>query len=137
MCTYLKDKSWHVYGNDFRVKIPSEDTFTYPDILVVCEEEKLTDDKFDTLTNPTVIIEILSPSTEKYDKGNKFFSYKQIPSLREYLMISSTEIYIQAARKKSDDSWKFELLTDLQGNLYINTIEYDILLKDIYHNVKF
>ena len=95
------------------------------------------DDQFDTILNPSVIIEVLSPSTEKYDKGFKFFHYMQIPSLKEYLMISSMERYIHISHKQNDTSWKFEEITDSAASLFINTIAQNIPVDDVYYEVKF
>lgn len=135
--SFLKGKSCTVYPSDLRTKVPTLDTFTYPDVSIVCGKPNLMDEHFDTLLNPSVIIEVLSPSTEKYDRGNKFFYYMQISSLKEYVMISSTEIYIQVARKQNHSVWEFEEITNADGALFLNTINYNISLKDIYHNLKF
>lgn len=137
IATYLKGKSCQVFPSDLRTKIPSSDTFTYPDLSIVCGEPELMDEQFDTILNPSVIIEVLSPSTEKYDRGNKFFYYMQIKSLSEYFMISSIETYIHIARKQSDNSWKFEEIKDASASFTINTIQHNIALADIYYNVKF
>src|SRR5687768_17468528 len=79
--SYLKGKSCSVFPGDLRTKILTKDSFTYPDITIVCGEPELMDNHFDTLLNPSVIIEVLSPSTEEHDKGFKFLYYMQIPSL--------------------------------------------------------
>lgn len=134
---FLKGKSCQVFSSDLRTKIPATDTFTYPDLSIVCGEPELMDEQFDTILNPSIIIEVLSPSTEKYDKGNKFFYYMQIQSLTEYFMISSMETYIHVARKQNDSSWKFEEIKDVAASLLISTIQYNIPLSDIYYNVKF
>lgn len=134
--SFLKDKSCNIYPGDLRTKVLA-DTFTYPDVIIVCDEPELLDEHFDTLINPSVIIEVLSPSTEKYDKGAKFFYYMQIPSLKEYLMIDSTGIYIHISQKQNDGSWKFGELKDANASLLISTIDYTISLKDIYSKVNF
>ena len=135
--SYLKGKSCSVFPSDLRTKILTQDSFTYPDVSIVCGEPELLDEHFDTLLNPSVIIEVLSPSTEEHDKGFKFFHYMQIPSLKEYIIISSTEIYIHISRKQEDSSWKFEKTTDINTSLFISTIEYNIPLNDIYDEVIF
>ncbi len=134
---YLKGKSCSVFPSDLRTKILTKDSFTYPDVTIICGEPELMDDHFDTLLNPSVIIEVLSPSTEKHDKGFKFFYYMQIPSLKEYIMISSTGINIHISRKQNDASWKFEEITDPAASLFINTIEQNIPMGDIYDEVRF
>jgi len=134
---HLKGKSCEIFGSDLRVQIPTAESFTYPDTTIVCDEPEMLDKTFDTLKNPSVIIEVLSPSTEQYDRGNKFFYYIQIASLKEYIMISSTTYYVQTARKQDDGSWKFEEITDLNSALQINTIQFKLDLSVIYERVKF
>lgn len=134
--SHLKGKSCNVFPSDLRTKAHTPDSFTYPDITIVCGEPELMDDHFDTLLNPSIIIEVLSPSTEKYDRGLKFFYYMQMPSLREYIMINSTEIYIHISRRQNDESWKFEEVSNPCASLFVNTIGYSISLNDIYDGVK-
>jgi Uma2 family endonuclease len=133
----LKGKPCHVYPGDLRTAIPTRDSFTYPDITIVCGEPELLDDHFDTLLNPSVIIEVLSPSTEKYDKGFKFMMYMQIPSLKEYIMVDSSGINIHISRKQADSSWKFEEIKDPSASLIINPVELTIPLSHIYDAVTF
>ena len=134
---FLKGKSCSVFPGDLRTKVLTKDSFTYPDVTIVCGEPELIDDHFDTILNPSVIIEVLSPSTEEHDKGFKFFYYMQIPSLKEYIMINSTGINIHISQKQNDTSWKFEEITDPASSLFINTIEQNIPVDDIYYEVKF
>ena len=117
-----------------RVTTPSGDYYMYPDAQIVCGEPELEDDKFDTLTNPSVIIEILSPSTQHIDKGRKFFFYRQIPSLKEYIMIDSQKRFIQIARKRQDTLWEMEDVNENATHLYIETIQFNLLLDEIYRN---
>ena len=135
--SFLKGRSCFVYPSDLRVNSPASNSFTYPDLTIVCGEPELLDDQADTLLNPSVIIEVLSPSTESYDKGNKFFIYQQIPSLKEYILIWSTAIEVQLITKKENDLWQFETISDSQSSFTIKTIDQQILLNDVYYNVKF
>ena len=136
--TYLKGKSCEVFPSDLRVYIPTAESFTYPDVSIVCDElDVLKDTYLDTIKNPTVIIEVLSPSTEKYDRGNKFFYYMQIAGLKEYIIISSTALYVQIARRKADGLWQFTELTDKQASLSIQTIQYQLRLEEVYDRVGF
>ncbi|MEO6454166.1 MAG: Uma2 family endonuclease [Ginsengibacter sp.] len=135
--SYLKGKSCSVFPSDLRTKLKTSDSFVYPDITIVCGEPELMDDHFDTLLNPSVIIEVLSPSTEKYDKGFKFMFYVLIPSVKEYIMIDSTKLYAHISRRQNDDSWKFEEIINPASSVSINTIDYSISLDDIYADVKF
>ena len=134
---FLKGKSCNVYPSDLRVNIPLTNSFTYPDLTIVCGKPELLDENFDTLLNPSVIIEVLSPSTESYDRGNKFFTYQQILSLKEYILVSSTTVQIQTIIKKDDGLWKFETITSKAASITINSIELQILVKDIYDEVNF
>jgi len=134
---YLKDTEYSIFITNLRLAIPSVPAFTYPDVSIVGGEPEMLDEHLDNLTNPSVIIEVLSPQTEQYDRGNKFFYYIKIESLKEYIMISSTSYYVQIARKQEDDSWNFEEITDLNSTLQINTIQFKLDLSAIYERVKF
>lgn len=123
-----------VFPSDLRVSVSSEQSFTYPDATIVCDDPEMLDDKFDTLKNPSVIFEVISPSTENNDRGRKFFFYMQIPSFKEYILINSTNIYVQAGRRQADDSWKFEDIKDISAALFISTIGHKIPLQEIYSN---
>ena len=83
----LEGKDCRIYVNDLRIQILSKGTYTYPDATIICGNPEFTDDHFDTIKNPSVIFEIISPSSEDYDKGKKFFYYMQISSLQEYILI--------------------------------------------------
>lgn len=130
---FLKGKECQALPGNMRVSTPSHDSYMYPDALIVCGAAELEDDKFDTLTNPAVIFEILSPSTRSIDKGRKFFFYQQIPSLQEYIMIDSLKRFIQLARKQPDQSWKVETLDEKNEVLFIRTINFELSLDEIYN----
>jgi len=129
---FLKGKECQAWPGNMRVSTPSRDSYMYPDALIVCDETEPEDDKFDTLTNPAVIFEILSPSTRSIDKGRKFFFYQQIPSLQEYIMVDSLKRFIQLARKQPDQSWKVETLDEKNAILFIRTINFELPLDEIY-----
>lgn len=137
MVPHLKGQPCEVFPGDLRLYIPSAESFTYPDVSVICDEPDMINDAYqDTVKNPSIIIEVLSPSTEKYDRGNKFFYYMQIAGLKEYIIISSTALYIQTARKKADGLWQFTELTDKKGTLFIPTIRYQVPVEEIYDRVE-
>ena len=135
--SFLKGKPCDVYPSDLRVNVPSTNSFMYPDLTIVCDKPELLDEHFDNLLNPSVIIEVLSPSTESHDRGTKFFNYQQIPSLKEYILINSTSILISTITKKDDGLWKFENITDAAALLTISTINQQLPLADIYDGVTF
>ncbi len=98
----LRQRPCKLYPGDMRVHIPATGLYTYPDVTVVCGTPQFDDKEFDTLLNPTVIIEVLSPSTEKYDRGKKFEHYRSIPSLREYVLIAQDEMRVQLYTLRND-----------------------------------
>ena len=134
---FLKGKGCEVFPSDLRVHIPTSESFTYPDVTIICGKPEMVDDKQDTIKNPTIIIEVMSPSTEQYDRGTKFFYYMQIPTLHEYMLIDSTKVFAQTIRKQTDDSWKFDELKNENDQLTFTSIAHQILLKEIYENVVF
>ena len=90
----LKDSGCLAFANEMRVSIPSANFYFYPDVSVVCEEPRFADDVFDTLFNPIVVVEVLSPSTEAYDRGDKFAHYRQLESLQEYILVSQDKVRV-------------------------------------------
>lgn len=133
----LEGTNCEIFPSDLRVSVSSEQSFTYPDATIICGGPDLLDDKFDTVKNPSVIFEVVSPSTEHNDRGRKFFFYMQIPDFKEYILINSTSYYIQTGRKQEDGSWKFEDLKNVNDTLKIETVQHQIPLAEIYANVKF
>jgi len=129
---FLKGKNCQALPSHMRVSNPSRENYLYPDASIVCGKPELEDDKFDTLTNPSVIFEILSASTKGADKRRKFFFYMQIPSFKEYFMIDTEKRYIIAARKQADNSWKFEELNAKAETLIIQTINFSLSIAELY-----
>jgi Uma2 family endonuclease len=137
LTNFLKGKDCQALPSHMRVGTPSSDSYMYPDALIVCGKPELEDDMFDTLKNPSVIFEIISPSTALYDKGRKFFFYQQIPSLQEYIMIDSRQILIQLGRRQHGGSWSFEQISNPEGVLNIPTIEFNLPVSEIYLGTDF
>jgi Uma2 family endonuclease len=132
---FLQDKDCNEFGSNLRIHIPSNTLYTYPDIIVLCEEPAFVDDEFDTITNPSVIIEILSPSIANYDRGAKFDLYREITSLHEYLLIDSTAIHTVLYVKNDDNTWTLSETKDLDQSLTIPSINFTIGVQDIYNGV--
>lgn len=133
----LKGKKCFPYGSDMRIHIPKNTLYTYPDITVFCQKIQSTDDEFDTAKNPTVIFEILSKSTRNYDKGQKFTLYRDIETLKEYILIDSEKISIEKFSKNNDNSWTLTEYKNLDDVFYIKAIEVSIALTDVYDGVDF
>ncbi len=132
----LRSQSCRVYQNDMRVRTPSM-LYTYPDISVVCGEPRFDDKAFDTLINPTLIIEVLSPSTERYDRGRKFQHYRTIETLQEYVLIAQDNPRIERYLRQPNDEW---LLTDIQGLdavLELPSIQCRLVFADTYELIRF
>ena len=100
--TRLKGSGCVVFANEMRVSIPSVKSYFYPDVGVVCEEPRFEDDVFDTLLNPIIIVEVLSPSTEAYDRGEKFVHYRQLQSLQEYILVSQDKVRVEHYSRQAD-----------------------------------
>ena len=132
--TRLKGSGYVVFANEMRVSIPSVKSYFYPDVGVVCEEPRFEDDVFDTLLNPIVIVEVLSPSTEAYDRGDKFAHYRQLQSLQEYVLVSQVRVdhYVRQAEK-----WVLTDFQELEQQLPLPSIQCELPLHEIYENVPF
>lgn len=122
--------------NPVRVRV-SPTKFVYPDVLVVCGEPRFTDEHADTLTNPKVIVEVLSPSTEDYDLGRKFKLYRRLPSFVEYLLVSQDEPRIAVHRRQADDAWKEQETEGLGGVVRVESLGIEIPLAEIYEGITF
>lgn len=133
----LKGKSCKPYNSDQRIHIPKNTLFTYPDISVVCGEIiTLNDDEWNIL-NPTIIIEVLSPSTKNYDQGEKFRLYRDISTLKEYIMVDSESIYVEVYRINNTGHWELEEYKQIANKLNIPALSLSIDLNEIYEGTKF
>jgi Uma2 family endonuclease len=132
----LRRKPRRVYPSDMRVKILQTGLNTFPDVVVVCGQPQFTDSVRDTLTNPCVIVEVLSSSTERYDRGMKFQHYRTIEALSDYLLISQTDHRVEHYTRKENDQWLLQEASGLEGKVIIPSIECTLLLEDIYEKVE-
>jgi Uma2 family endonuclease len=133
----LRKRPCRVYPSDMRVKIPDTGTYTYPDISIVCEPPRFEDDRHDTLLNPVVIIEVLSPSTERYDRGKKFQHYRMLDSLQEYLLVAQDELHIEHYRRQADNQWLLTDTTHTDAAVELPVIACVLALADVYEKVDF
>jgi Uma2 family endonuclease len=101
----LRRRRCEVYASDMRVRVPATGLYTYPDVVVVCGTPRFEDEEEDTLLNPVVLVEVLSKSTSSYDRGEKFESYRTIPSFKEYLLVSQTKVLVEHFARQADGSW--------------------------------
>ncbi len=131
----LEDRPCEVYSNDMRVRIEQGQRYTYPDLIVVCGEPQFGDDYLDNLLNPTVVIEVLSPSTEAYDRGDKFHHYRTIRSLREYLLIAQDAYRIEHFARQGEQHWLLTVADGLEASVYLASIDCTLRLADVYKKV--
>jgi Uma2 family endonuclease len=134
--TKLSGKKCKPYNSDQRIHIEVNTLFTYPDISIVCGETiTLNNDNWNIL-NPTVIIEVLSKSTKNYDRGEKFKLYRDIPTLKEYVLVDSESIHIEVFRLNESNHWELEEYNSVDEELYIKAIDEKVLIAEIYERVK-
>lgn len=131
----LRGRGCEAYSNDMRVYIPATGLYTYPDIAALCEEPVFEDDQFDTLLNPTVIIEVLSASTEAYDRGAKFAHYRSIVSLQAYVLIAQDHRHIELFERGTDGRWVLSETRGIEGRLEIEAIGCILELSAVYERI--
>ena len=124
-----------VYANDMRIKVSPTGLYTYPDIVAVCEEAQLEDEHLDTLLNPTVLIEVLSRSTEAYDRGEKAEHYRRLPSLAEYLLVSQDKPHLEHYLRQPDDRWLLSEISAWQAVVALPAIACTLALAAVYDRV--
>jgi Uma2 family endonuclease len=133
----LRHRPCTVYPSDMRLAVPSTHLYTYADVTVICGEEQFEDDQLDVLLNPTVIVDVLSPSTERDDRGRKFQQYRQIGSFREYLLIAQDTPRIEHYVRQPDNQWLLTEATGLDARLTLPSIGCELALADVYAKVTF
>ena len=134
---FLREKNCQVFPSDLKIHIEANSLFTYPDLSVVCGEPQRWNNRNDTITNPVVLIEVLSKKTQNYDRGEKFKLYRGLPSLKEYILISSLEILVERYTKKENGFWTFRETANPDDAFQIETIDFTCLVKELYRNVSF
>ena len=132
----LRTRSCEVYPSDMRVKMSAAGLYTYPDVIVVCDEPRFEDSHFDTLLNPTVLIAVLSPSTAAYDRGEKFRRYQYLDSLCEYVLISQDRVRVEHYLQQ-EQGWDLTEFRSLADACQLASIECELSLQAIYAKVQF
>ena len=136
LATKLAGSKCIPFGSDMRMNIPENTLFTYPDISVYCNGIKHSTDDKDTVLEPTVIIEILSPSTKNYDRGGKFKLYRDIPTLKEYILIDSESILVEAFYLNGKQNWELIEYKEIDDALNFVSMGFEVALSDIYKHVR-
>src|SRR5438270_9398553 len=131
----LKGRPCEGYASDMRVRVPSTRLYTYPDVVVVCGEPRFEDDYVDTLLNPTLLVEVLSESTELYDRGKKFGFYRMIESLAEYLLVAQDECRVEQYVKQPDGRWLLSDYRSPEDVVELGSIQCKLALSEVYDKV--
>jgi Uma2 family endonuclease len=132
----LEGRACETYSNDMRVRTTPAD-YTYPDVVVVCEEPQFEDAEFDTLLNPSVVVEVLSKSSEARDRGEKFSDYRGIHSVKETVFVSQHRMRVELYVRQSNDEWTLHDISDPAGLIVLSSIECTLTLAEIYKRVEF
>ena len=133
----LRQRPCVVYPSDLRVKVSQTGLYTYPDISVTCDTPQFEDTQQDTLLNPTVIVEVLSPSTENYDRGKKFQHYRTLDSLQEYLLAAQDSPRLERYLRQENEQWLFSDVSQWDARLELPSIGCTLLLSDVCEKVTF
>ncbi len=127
----LVDRPCVVLPSDMKVHVPSTDGYVYPDVSVVCGDVRFVDDAREVITNPSLIVEVLSPSTERFDRGDKFAGYRSLPSVECYLLVSAQRVMIEQYERREDGAWV--LLEHRAGGVVrVRGIEGGIAVDEVY-----
>ncbi|WOB68856.1 Uma2 family endonuclease [Microcystis aeruginosa] len=129
--------NYRLQSSDLRLWIPQYNRGLYPDLMIIAGEPLFSDNRNDEILNPCVIIEVLSPSTSGYDRGDKFRYYRSIPQLNQYLLVSQGEILIESYSKTSENNWLLQEYTQARGIISLDSLGISLNLADIYEGVDF
>ena len=133
----LRKRPCRAYVNDMRVRVGETGLYTYPDLTDLCGEPQFLDATHDTLLNPSLVVEVLSPSTEAYDRGRKFEHYRTVESVREYLLVSSERVSAELYTRQSDGRWLLTAVSRLEDSLDLESVGVHLALADLYEKVDF
>jgi Uma2 family endonuclease len=137
LATQMHDRPYEVYPSEMRVKVLSTGLYTYPDLIVADAEPAFEDREVDTFLNPIILVEVLSKSTESYDRGRKFSHYQKIQSLKEYVLVSQYECRVEQYVRQSDGKWLYTETMDPNGHITFESIACRVPMEGLYHRVNF
>jgi Uma2 family endonuclease len=132
----LKNRPCRVYANDMRVKVATSGLYTYPDVVVACGQPRFDDEQRDTLLDPTLLIEVLSPSTEAYDRGETFEHYRKLESLREYVLIAQERLHLEQFVRQSDGHWLLSEWSGSDATVSLGSVGATLVLAEVYDKVE-
>ena len=131
----LRDKC-RAYQSEMKVRVEQGNAFYYPDVTLVCGEQKFFQGRRDVVENPILLVEVLSESTKEYDKNDKFFAYQNIESFKEYLLVSQDKHVIQQYIRQDDGNWKIKATLGMESTLYLESVDLAIPMRDVYDLVE-
>ncbi len=131
----LRSRPCSVLPGDMRVLVSPTGLYTYPDVVVVCNEPRFLTEQKDTLLNPSLLVEVLSPSTEAYDRGRKFEHYQSIESLSEYLLVASDRLHADLFTRQADGRWLLTSASRMEDSLDLQSAGCRLTLADLYEKV--
>ncbi|GCL36245.1 hypothetical protein SR1949_13470 [Sphaerospermopsis reniformis] len=134
---FRQQDKYEVFNSDIRLWIPQRLIYTYPDVMIIADEPEFFNNRTDTITNPQVIIEVLSKSTKGYDREDKFAAYRTIPNFQEYLLIDQTRIHVEQFSKTGKKRWNLYEYDEEDENISLVTVPFEISLQNLYNKVKF
>lgn len=137
LANQLRGRSCNIYNSDLMVGIGRRHAFAYPDVTFVCRTPQFGEAERNVLLNPLVIVEVLSPSTQRYDRTGKFLRYQRIPTFAEYLLIEQDMPRVELCSRQADGSWEWSIAKGLEATITIPSLDCTIALADIYRNVTF
>lgn len=132
---FLKSRPCGSYGSELKVHVKNKSSFMYPDLTIICNGPQFYEDRNDIIINPSVIIEVLTPGTQNYDRGGKFMLYRQISSLNEYFLVSSTEVLVEKFSKRAVNEWVLTEYKLPDDAIAIDSINYVTVLSTFYRDV--
>ncbi len=133
----LRGRPCETYPSDMKVKVSATGLYTYPDVTVACGELQFDDDCNDVLLNPTLIVEVLSSTTEAYDRGDKFGHYRKLASLREYVLIAQDRYHVEHYLRQGEHQWLLTEVTDPEDTVHLPSIGCDLALSAVYERLEF
>jgi len=133
----IDDKDCVGFNSDMKVEITATHSYVYPDASVVCGKIEYKQNRDDVIKNPVLVAEVLSPSTESYDRGEKFQKYQSLPSFKEYVLISQKEPRVEVFTRQDDKTWLYHIANGMDAEIVLRSIAHTIPLKNVYHKVNF
>jgi Uma2 family endonuclease len=134
---HFKGRPCYVYTSDMKVRVESANLCVYPDLMAVCGDRQFLDDRRDVVTNPTLVVEVLSDSTEAYDRGDKFADYRSIPSLCAYLLLSQQRVSAELFLRQPSGDWLLCVYTDPSDSIPLTALDTELSLAEVYDKVEF